>query len=153
MQNKNIYLFVFIGLILLVVLSMGSGPWGKNGDINKILYRTFGSVCHQHPERSFTINGVQMAVNTRCFGIFLGLLAGWLMIPLISNFTKVKKWPCIILGVAVIIQICDYTGNLFHIWSNTNESRFILGIFLGVAVSIFLSDTFSTDNQTEIDHG
>lgn len=153
MQNKKIYLFVLAGLFLLVILSMGSGVFEKNGNVNNIIYRTFGTICHQIPDRSFKINDVQMAVNTRCFGIFSGLLAGWVLIPFLGNLTKEKKWPQVLLGIAVILQISDYTGNMFHVWENTNESRFILGILLGSAASVYLSDTFIIDNQKEINHG
>jgi uncharacterized membrane protein len=153
MQNRKIYIFVLAGLFFLVVLSLGNGIWGKNGNVNNTIYRTFGTVCHQIPNRSFKINDVQMAVNTRCFGIFSGLFAGWTLIPFLGNLTKEKKWPQVLLGVAVILQISDYTGNMFHVWENTNESRFILGILLGSAASVYLSDFFLTDNQKEINHG
>lgn len=153
MQNRKIYIFVLAGLFFLEVFSLGNGIWGKNGNVNTIIYRTFGTVCHQIPNRSFKINDVQMAVNTRCFGIFSGLFAGWILIPFLGNLTKEKKWPQVLLGVAVILQISDYTGNMFHVWENTNESRFILGILLGSAASVYLSDFFLTDNQKEINHG
>lgn len=136
----------------MVLLSMGNGIWGKSGYDYNMIYRTFGSVCHQIPDRSFKINDVQMAVNTRCFGIFTGLLAGWILIPFLAKITKEKKWPEILLGVALVLQISDYTGNMLDIWENTNESRFALGFLLGSAASVFLSDTFLTGNKKNGNH-
>lgn len=37
-----------------------------------IVYAAGSLICHQRPERSFTIGGVQMPVCARCIGIYLG---------------------------------------------------------------------------------
>ncbi|MGF1672005.1 MAG: DUF2085 domain-containing protein [Balneolaceae bacterium] len=153
MRHRSLYLFVLVGLIILVIFSLGSGIWGKDLQLNSFIYKAYGTVCHQIPGRSFHINDIQMAVNTRCFGVFTGLLAGWAIIPFIHATANGKKWPYLFLWLAVIIQITDYSGNLFEIWENTNEPRFILGNILGLAVSLFLSDLFSTNNQKDIQYG
>jgi len=82
-----------------------------------------------------------MAVNSRCFGIFTGLWSGWLMIPVVAFYVKKKHWTNWILLFAVMLQIIDYMGNHL-IWENTNISRAVLGLFLGIAVAVFLSDLF-----------
>ncbi len=83
-----------------------------------------------------------MAVNTRCFGIFLGLWLGWFTIPLLSSITKGKRWPVWILAVAVILQIIDFSGNMFGVWENTNHTRAVLGMILGITVPVAISDLF-----------
>lgn len=149
MQNKGLYLFTLTGLILLFILSMGSGLWGVPRNDFKELYFIFGTICHQAPDRSFFIDGVQMAVNTRCFGIFSGLFMGWLAIPIYGRWLQGKKWPFWLISLAVIIQVVDYTGNFFQIWTNTNMSRFILGCCLGAASAIFLSGSFYNQQKQD----
>ena len=46
------------------------------------VYQGGGLICHQRPERSFHLAGVQLPVCGRCFGLYgsaaLGALAAWL---------------------------------------------------------------------------
>jgi len=149
MLYKGLYLFSLAGLFLLLIFSMGSGLWHEPRNEYNELYFIFSTVCHQLPDRSFFVNGVQMAVNTRCFGIFAGLFFGWLFIPIAGSKLHGKKWPIWLISLAVIIQVVDYTGNFFQMWVNTNMSRFILGSTLGTAVAIFLSNSFYS-NQNRI---
>jgi uncharacterized membrane protein len=85
-----------------------------------------------------------MAVNTRCFGIFTGLFAGWLLIPVLKKRIKNNQIIIYILAVAVILQIIDYTGNLMLWWENTNTSRALLGGILGVAASVSIAGMFQS---------
>lgn len=40
------------------------------------LYGAAGLICHQRPERSFTVSGMQMPVCARCFGLYGAGAAG-----------------------------------------------------------------------------
>lgn len=101
----------------------------------------FLSLCHQMPDRSFYINGVQMAVCTRCFGIYSGLWTGSIIFPLLVILRK-RSFSggkfLLILSFSVIL--IDFIGNLSGLWVNTNISRYVTGIFLGIAVTYYLSD-------------
>src|SRR5688572_9617755 len=46
------------------------------------LYMFFSFICHQIPDRSLYLGGHQLAVCSRCFGVYFGLLAGILLYPL-----------------------------------------------------------------------
>lgn len=143
MKNATSYGLIFLGLSIMLLLSVGGGVWGAEQSIGHWTGKLFENVCHQNPMRSFAFNGVPMAVNSRCFGIFLGLWAGWLIIPLFIHFFLKKVWTNWFLLLAVMLQIIDYMGN--HIlWENNNTSRAVLGVLLGIAVAIFLSDLFQS---------
>jgi uncharacterized membrane protein len=49
------------------------------------LYAASSHICHQRPERSFALAGVQLPVCARCFGLYvsgaLGALAAWVAVP------------------------------------------------------------------------
>ncbi len=143
MKYKLLYTGVLIALSLMVLFSLGSGIWGgeAGGHWTEQLFR---GVCHQIPDRTFVFMGELMAVNTRCFGIFLGLLTGWGLIPLLKNRVFKKKWPLACLLFAGLLQIIDYSGNLFLLWENTNSSRFLLGLPLGMFSSIVIADLFQS---------
>jgi uncharacterized membrane protein len=47
-----------------------------------LVYEGAGFICHQRPERSFHLSGVQLPVCGRCFGLYIsgavGAVAAWL---------------------------------------------------------------------------
>ncbi len=146
MKNKALYSGVFISILFMVLFSLGGGFWGAESTIGHWTGDLFRGICHQNPMRSFHMNGVQMAVNTRCFGVFTGLLAGWIAIPVCIRL-KLKKNPFLwYLLLAVIVQIIDFSGNLLQFWENSNQSRFILGWFLGLFATLSIYDLFSINN-------
>jgi uncharacterized membrane protein len=148
MRYKRLYTAILAGLIFIFYASLGNGIWNRPLDYTDWQYRAFHGVCHQMQERSFHINEVPMAVNSRCFGIFAGLLAAWLLVPYLMTVTANRKWPGLILAVAVIIQIIDFIAGQFSVWNSTNYTRFFLGIFLGIALVSMIADQFSkTINQ------
>ena len=143
MKHTKSYWFLLAGLTILVVLSLGGGLWGAEQSIGHWTGLLFERVCHQNPLRSFRFNGVSMAVNSRCFGIFTGLWGGWLLIPFLVRVISKNYWRSWLLFLAVMLQIIDYMGN--HIlWENSNATRAVLGFILGIAVALFLSDLFQT---------
>lgn len=147
MANKNLYYALLVAFAGMVFLSLGGGIWGAEQSINHWTGVLFQSVCHQDPTRSLSVFGAPMAVNSRCFGIFAGILAGWILIPVLSANNFKNNWGLVILLFAVMLQILDYSGNLLGYWVNTNISRVVLGSFLGIAVSLSLSDFFVTTTK------
>jgi uncharacterized membrane protein len=146
-KNSRLYIGVLISLAAMLFLSLGGGPWGAERSIGHWTGALFQNVCHQNPERSFLFSGVPMAVNSRCFGVFSGLLAGWFLIPVLTRLTPKKNWALWLLLLAVMAQIIDFSGNLIHLWQNTNMSRAILGFFLGMAASVAVFELFKPINQ------
>ncbi|PTM14445.1 MAG: hypothetical protein DA443_04620 [Bacteroidetes bacterium] len=138
-----LYASLAVSLLLLVLFSMGEVIWPAAPVGEKHWTETlFFGVCHQIPSRTFQVDGRFMAVNTRCFGIFAALFVSWLIMPFVQRFSGEGAWPGVLLLVAVMIQIIDYSGNLMQLWVNTNFSRFWTGALLGGAVPIYLADLF-----------
>ena len=147
MSNKGLYFGVLISLIALVLISMGKALWGGSPMEFHWTERLFFGICHQIPERTFFMNDLPMAVNSRCFGIFTGLMSGWAAIPFLVTGFRDGKWPVRILIIAITLQLIDYTGNLLGWWANTNESRFVLGSILGLAGSLCIASLFYTKSS------
>lgn len=146
MGNRTLYFSLLIALSLMVLFSLGGGVWGADPGSSHWTFRLFERICHQIPERSYSVFGSQMAVNSRCFGIFAGLWFMWLLIPVFVRMIKLQaRYALSFLLLAVMLQIIDYTGNQISIWENTNDSRALVGFLLGAAVSVFLSNLFKPD--------
>jgi uncharacterized membrane protein len=68
------------GLLALPLLA----PWASARGApaaGALLRAAFAAVCHQLPERSFSLFGQQVAVCHRCLGLYAGGLVGLLVLP------------------------------------------------------------------------
>lgn len=149
MGNLKLYLFLLASITVMLFLSLGGGIWGAEQSIGHWTGTLFQSVCHQNSERSLSFMGSPMAVNSRCFGVFLGLWVGWMLIPIFLKRKLQRKWVLAVLLFAVMLQIFDYSGNLIGAWTNTNISRVVLGGILGLSVSAAISGLFKNSIKTE----
>jgi len=148
MINKGLYFGLLTSLIALVLVALGKGFWGGSSMEFHWTERLFYGICHQIPERTFFLNDMPMAVNTRCFGVFAGLAGGWAAIPMLSSGLRESKWPVRFLIMAILIQFIDYSGNVLAWWSNTNESRFLLGIILGFSGPLTIASMLYPQTST-----
>jgi uncharacterized membrane protein len=70
--------------VLLWVAALVSAPFELPDDsfASALVYQAAALICHQRPERSFSLNGVPMPVCARCFGLYasgaMGALLAWL---------------------------------------------------------------------------
>ncbi|CAN5302389.1 hypothetical protein BH23BAC3_BH23BAC3_23880 [soil metagenome] len=143
LSHPFLYLFVLACSLFVIAVSLGELLWGTApGTEQHWTEKMFFGICHQLPDRTYSVNGQYMSVNTRCFGIFTGIAIGWMLIPFINKFTVGNRWPVLLLLAAVLLQIADYVGNMIELWQNTNHSRAFLGSLAGLAIPVSLSDLF-----------
>jgi uncharacterized membrane protein len=102
------------------------------------VYSFFSYICHQMPDRSLHIDGHSLAVCTRCFGVYSGLLAGVLIYPVWRPIEEVEPIRRFWLFLSLIPVTIDWSLTMFGIWENTHLSRFVTGMILGVACSTFI---------------
>ena len=125
---------VWVGLIISAPLFLSNGL----SQISSPLYSFFGYICHQMPERSLHLAAHQMAVCTRCFGVYAGLAAGLLVYPLWRTLDEVEAIPRVWLFVSLVPITIDWTLTIFGIWENTHFSRFVTGAILGAACATYI---------------
>lgn len=149
-HNKWGYLGLVVTASLLVLIGLGPGLFSAEHALpNSWQYRFFSVLCHQETARSFTFNGIQMAVCTRCIGIYGAFLVGLMAMPLVSyinfSFKTEKYW---LIG-SIILNLLDIIGNYLGFWTNTHISRLVLGSVFGLSLAIILSKEFFTLNKSE----
>jgi len=125
---------IWVGLILTAPLFLSNGLTAAASPI----YTFFGYICHQIPERSLNLAGHQMAVCSRCFGVYVGLLVGILIYPLWRNVDEMDAIPRIWLFLSLVPITIDWSLTIFGIWENTHLSRFITGAILGAACATYI---------------
>ena len=131
----------------LMVLSVGGGLFAFDSDhfYHRLCILAFDGLCHQQPSRSLMVNGVAMAVCSRCFGIYTSFGVGILLFPLLPAlglpYQRSKALAYIVVSLAVIT--IDFIGNFFGMWTNTHQSRIILGTLFGTGLAWLLAGEFT----------
>lgn len=107
-----------------------------------LIYRAFSFLCHQIPERSFHLEGHQLAVCSRCTGIYAGFAASVLFYPVVYSLRKPGSPSRLWLLVACAPLAVDFALGFFGIWENTHLSRFATGAIFGAACALFVVPGF-----------
>jgi len=138
MRRRTVYI---LAILIAVLWSFGviAAPFLESLGLDEIsdnLYRAYGGVCHQRSERSLIIFGEKMAVCARCFGIYLGLLIGALLMPLYNKIEEPRtldfRWALLSLVPLAIDGVTQLAG----LRESTNELRLVTGFLFGL---IFIS--------------
>lgn len=132
---------VGLAVVLIWALLIIAAPVAKvNGftGFSTPIYHIFSYICHQMSERSFHIAGEQFGVCSRCFGVYFGLFAGFLIYPLWRNIDDIEPLPRFWLFASMIPIGIDWSLTIFGIWENTHLSRFVTGLILGVACATYI---------------
>jgi uncharacterized membrane protein len=120
---------IFVGLSLLalsapIIQSIFDFPSGEG------IYGLLSPICHQFPTRSFWVTNRPMALCSRCFGGYLGLGIGLLLIN-----TQIRYLKSLALGILLIIPgIVDGSVQLLTQYESKNAIRFILGSIGGLGL-------------------
>jgi uncharacterized membrane protein len=93
----------------------------------------FKSVCHQIPERSFSLLGTPVAVCARCLGLYLGFLIGVIILPRADRLSGLLQARPRLMLLFLVPMACDLL-----IWENTHWSRFLTGQAAAFPVALFV---------------
>ena len=85
--------------------------------------------CHQLPERSFFLNELPMPVCVRCFSIYLGGFAIFVVALFKQSYQTWSTWIYYVSGSLFLIEFLAEYLNLYH---NIFELRLLSGFILGI---------------------
>jgi uncharacterized membrane protein len=125
---------VWTALILFAPLSASYGA----ESVSRPIYTFFSYICHQRPERSFFVLEHQFGVCSRCFGVYFGLVLGFIIYPLWRRIDEIDPLARFWLILSLVPIGIDWSLTAFGIWENSHLSRFITGLILGVACATFI---------------
>jgi len=131
---------------LLFSVSMGGGLFGLNSDhiYHKSSLMVFDSLCHQQHGRSLSLNGVVMAVCSRCFSIYGSFFTGLVLFPFIlaAGLPYRKKVAIHFIIATLTLIVVDFVGNFAGVWMNSHQSRIIIGALFGLSLAWLLAGEF-----------
>src|SRR5215216_6588860 len=122
-------------LVSLIIVAPVAAAGGHNG-LAFAIYRAFGTLCHQLPERSYFIDAHKFAVCSRCTGIYAGFAFTLLLYPLVRSLRNTATPPRSYLILAALPLAIDFSLTFFGFWENTHTSRLLTGALLG-SVAVF----------------
>jgi uncharacterized membrane protein len=106
------------------------------------IYRAYGLLCHQIPERSFHLESKALAVCARCTGIYAGFAVSVLFYPVVRPLKRAESPRRIWLVAASLPIAVDFALGFFDIWQNTHFSRFATGAIFGAACALYVLPGF-----------
>jgi uncharacterized membrane protein len=134
-------LLAFVGALPWLVAAFGLNLPAVHG--------IFHGLCHQRPERSLFILGSQMAVCSRCAGIYAGLFIGTLTPPLgfMARYGRTVVWT------AFSIAAFDVAATFFSLYPLNHTTRLVTGFFAGWAVCSFLLSCLKNEGARQNGYG
>jgi uncharacterized membrane protein len=133
---------------------------------HQIVYYIGDATCHQKADRTFYINGNQMAVCARDIAIYIGLMIGLLAAMLISYSTSLsrtfmnifpkrlrdfvdrrigrKKFAILFVAILFAPLVVDGTVQLMTGYESTNLVRVLTGLPLGFAAGYIIGVMIAT---------
>jgi uncharacterized membrane protein len=132
---------ISLAVVFLWVFAILLAPLAKANGFENVaapIYKFFGFICHQIGARSFHVENQQFAVCARCFGVYFGLLSGFLFYPFLRKIDDIEPLPRFWLFLAMIPIGVDWSLGVFGIWENTHLSRLVTGLILGAACAIYI---------------
>jgi uncharacterized membrane protein len=123
-------------LIMLLVIAAPIAAATQHEQVAQVLYRSFATVCHQLPERSYFIAGHKLAICSRCLGLYAGFGLTFLIYPLFRSLRTISTPPRKWLLLAALPLAVDFSLTFVEIWENTHTTRLLTGLLLG-SVTVF----------------
>lgn len=142
MTRKNkiltVYLMTLSGstvwlaaVVLAPFLESQESIWGS------FLYAVFSPLCHQIPERCFHLWGFPLAVCSRCFGIYSGIMIGLFGFPITKGFSSVSVPSTGLFAVLTGPILVDTLGNFLLLWETSPWLRFAIGSGWGIILPFY----------------
>ena len=115
-------------VLVLAMLPPFVGPGFRH-----TLMQGFDLTCHQIPERSFHIGGIQFALCHRCTGVVVGLVLGSLALAVFKDADgSYVRHARVILAISLLPMTIDWGVDAVGLWANVPFSRAATGFVFGV---------------------
>lgn len=134
-SSRGVVTTVRVSLVLVVSLVVAMPLWEALG-LGEGVRSAFAPYCHQRFDRSFEVAGAVLPVCARCTGLWVGALAGALLLPLLGPARAVPRFGWLLAAaapMAIELALEHLAGGEPHAWS-----RALTGLCLGAAIVAFV---------------
>ncbi len=155
-RGRLAWLFLIVSLLIIGTFLL-SPPWTVLGKTRLVGY----AICHQIPERSFHMAGHQLPLCARCTGIYMGALAGFVLMMLWGRQRSVSLPPVsitlaligfiVMMGVDGVNSYLTFFPNMPHLYEPQNWLRLTTGTLEGLALSAFVYPVLNYSLWRDVD--
>ena len=136
---RSVYLASAAGTavwLAAIILAPWLADWGASSAA-RALYAVFSPICHQLPDRCFTLHGFSLAVCGRCLGIYAGFAAGIALYPWIRGFSRLALPSAGVFGLSILPMAVDGLAGVLGIWESPIGARFATGFVWGTVLPFY----------------
>jgi uncharacterized membrane protein len=134
-----------VGWLVLVLASPVAVSSGRFSLIALSTYHAGSLVCHQRPERSFHLAGIQMPVCARCLGLYAAGAAG-AAVPWVRRRRSDSRNARIVFGLAALPIALTVALEWMNILTPSNTARLLTGLPLGFVAGWILVSILGADS-------
>jgi uncharacterized membrane protein len=112
-----------------------------------LTYAAGSLICHQRPERSFHLDGIQLPVCARCLGIYAGAAAGCAAAALLRRPPpdRIRVVTVVALLPTIVTVALEWLG----VWYPSNLMRAFAGAPAGYVVALVVTRALATVHYGE----
>ena len=122
----------------LIVTVIGQSKMNTNHNLSNRSWTRY--ICHQRPERCFSISGKPMSICSRCLGFYLGLVVGLFLPIVIAKIMLIDgNTLLLIMLISLIPMALDGLTQLLGLRHSNNTLRFITGFLAGVVLGLIFT--------------
>lgn len=138
MKSKSLLLRIVL-LIFISIWIIGFIPQLFNNDLFSLIYpfqkQIYSNVCHQIPDKSFTINQIHLLVCARCTGIYFGSLTAALIMIFFRGKLFIKTFQLILISLPLLLDVTFVSAGVYNY---TKIFALITGLLFGSGVFIYI---------------
>jgi uncharacterized membrane protein len=148
-NKRRLHLALGIGCLLVVLAYVAAPPWLPLEKAHLVGY----SICHQIPNRTFTLGGRALPLCARCTGSYLGIAIGLVTAVLLrrGRAGELLSRGMLILMLAFILAMAVDGGNSYLVllgrppllYEPRNWLRTATGTLNGIALSMIVLPVFN----------
>lgn len=107
--------------------------------LSAAIYVLGSYICHQRPERSFWVEGLQLPVCARCLGIYAGVVLGAAVGPFMGRVRRPQLLIIVSIAPALASVVAEWAG----LARPSNGVRALTGLVAGAVIAAILLATLN----------
>jgi uncharacterized membrane protein len=136
--------WTLILLLAPIALSRGHSHFAPPA---ALVYEASGRICHQRPERSFKVGGVQQPVCARCFGLYASGAAGALLAWAVARRRPASSRDRLLLAVCAAPTALTWGLEYLGIAYPSSITRAVAAVPLGLVAGFIVVQSLRQEGQ------
>jgi len=110
----------------------------KNPGLARFIFSLYAPLCHQRPERCYQLGGQQLAVCSRCLGVYTGFFISTLLYPFFKPRLKIKigQKPNLLIWFALPMA-ADVLAGWLNLWASPLPFKTLTGLLWAAILPFF----------------